>query len=290
MSGNYDNNKNPMPDKICIRNEDWSTSSISYDFFTKIYESMCKKEFMSQCKSLMTMYAGNHMFKIKVPDNMVYTEGYYTIRGAQHAVMFMHVLALASNKPIALLDKDLRTLVIVEVDESKGYQIHLDKDFIERSKYYGADDEVSQCLNINGGIYDLLSKYSPENYDGDFLVYGKRYSSKAVGFIYVINNAARVSLANNIRQVYIMDTSDKVVCSVKALDQEQISIESSERKLGVYTLKLLNELQSSSLKDIIIKLTTNIEYICDKLLDDKYDKTEAGVHISKLSQNIRSFV
>lgn len=282
----YDNNKNPMPDKICIRNEDQSTSSISYDSYIKIYEAMCKREFVSQCKLLLQVYAGNHMFKIKVPDTMVYPEEYYTIRGAQHAVMFMHVLALITGDLIYLQDKNFNNLVSVRI--SNGYSICMDKDFIEKNSIFGADDEVKQCLEYNGSIWSMLNRFSYENYNRHFMIYGKPITQK-LGFIYPLTLAAEVSLANCGKSVYIYDANENIICFVNSEEENSILVfEAIGRKIGTYSAEQLSYIQSSSIESLITKITTNIEYICDKLLDNKYDKIEAGVTISKLSQNIRS--
>lgn len=287
----YDNNKNPMPEKLCIRNENQSTSSIAYDSYVKIYEAMCKREFISQCKLLLQIYAGNHMFKIKVPETMVYTEDYYTIRGAQHAVMFMHVIALITGDEIYLQDKDFNNLVRVRVSETHGYMVHMDKYFIDKYSTFGADNEVKQCLEYNGTIWRMLNKFSYENYKKNFVVYGKPITQN-LGFVYAIKNAAEISLANGgSRHVYIYDANENVICFVNSDKDNIVSVfEPTGRQIGTYSIEQLSYIQASTIKSLIEKITTNIEYICDKLLDDKYDKTEAGVDISKLSQNIRSLI
>lgn len=284
----YDNNKNPMPEKLCIRNEDGSTTSIFYDSYIKIYEGMCKREFVSQCKLFLQVYAGNHMFKIKVPDTMVYTEEYYTIRGAQNAVMFMHVLALITGSLIYLQDKNFNNLVSVGI--SNGYSIFMDKDFIERNSVFGADDEVKQCLEYNGSIWNMLNKFSYENYNRHFIVYGKPITQN-LGFVYAIKHAAEISLANCGTSVSIYDANENIICSVNSEEEDSISVFNAMGiKIGSYSANQLSYIQASSIENLIAKITTNIEYVCDKLLDDKYAKIEAGVVISKLSQNIRSLI
>lgn len=289
----YNNNKNPMPDKIYIRNEDWSTSSIPYDNYVRFYEAMCKKEFMNKCKSLMAFVAGNHMFKIKVPDNMVYTEDYYTIRGAQNAVMFMHVIALASNKTTSLLDKDLKVLVSIEIDRDKGYKIHLDKKFLERLESFGPDDEVNECLSYNADIWGLLNNYSKENYKGQFRVYSKKYDNDVHDLCYAIQQAFKFVCTMYLvsESAVIYDKNNNAICKIVPKNNNKLIIfDSNGKELGTFKIEWLSRIQSLSKEEIISKITTNIEYICDKLLDNKYDKTDAGVHISKLSQNIRSFM
>ena len=121
----YENNLNPMPEKLCIRNEDWSSSTISYESYVNIYEAICKKQFMSECKELFRAYAGNHMFKVKVPDTMIYAEDHYTIRGFKNAAMFVHVIALITGHKISLMDKDLNIIIDVEIDVNSGYNIYI---------------------------------------------------------------------------------------------------------------------------------------------------------------------
>lgn len=164
------------------------------------------------------------------------------------------------------------------------------KDFTNRLGY-GPDDEVKECLSYNGEMWAILNKYSFDNYDKNFTVQAKEIF-QTLGFVYAIIDAAEQSLKSNNKSVYIYDGNDNVICGVssKQAGYATITDASSNRVIGTYKFEWLSAIQASTIGDLVKKITTNIEYICDKLLDNKYNETQAAIDISKLSQNIRSFM
>lgn len=128
------NGNNKMPDRLCIRNGDGNSTSIEYDAQKWLYENLFKDSFFKHLPTdVKDRCKGNHGFKIAVPHSVVYHDKNYTIRGFKNAVMFAHVLMLATACPVTI--KDINDHNIVSIYILDGYYMN---------HYLGKED--AKCL------------------------------------------------------------------------------------------------------------------------------------------------